>query len=96
MYQIKVVQEIKTHILFSVNCFSENRAICEIMLKNMVQPERPQMAKWRRVACWISKATRAQVHARAHAPTHTYTRAHTHTYTEICYIYCVFTTTMVS
>jgi hypothetical protein len=33
----------KTHILRSVNFFSENRAVNEIMSKNLVEPERPQM-----------------------------------------------------
>jgi hypothetical protein len=38
MFQIKVVEKIKVQELFS-----ENRAIHEIMWKNMVEPERPQM-----------------------------------------------------
>ena len=54
------------------------------MSKNMVVPERPQMAIWRRVARWISKATRAYAHARAHAPTHTHTGAHEHALTRAC------------
>ena len=49
--------------------FSENRAVYEKMSTTMVEPERPQ-AIWRLDVCWISKATRAQAHARA--PTHTY------------------------
>jgi hypothetical protein len=39
----KVVQKIHTHILYSVTFFSENRALYEIMWKNMVQPDRPRM-----------------------------------------------------
>jgi hypothetical protein len=36
---------------------SENRAVYEIMWKNTVQPDRPQMTIRRmRFACWISKA----------------------------------------
>jgi len=32
----------------------ENRAIYEIMWKNIVQPGRPQITVWRmRIACWI-------------------------------------------
>ena len=46
----------------------------------MVEPERPQMTKWRRVACRISKATRAQAHARARALPPTHTHAHAQTY----------------
>jgi hypothetical protein len=38
--------------------------------------DRTKMAIWRRVAWWIGKATRAQVHARARAPTHVLTRTH--------------------
>ena len=34
----------------------------------MEEPERPQMAIWRSVACWISKATRAEAHDRAPPP----------------------------
>ena len=38
--------------------FFENRAVYEIMWKNTVEPDRPQMAMWRmRIACWIPKAT---------------------------------------
>jgi hypothetical protein len=38
--------------------FFENRAVCEIMWKNMVEPDRPQMTIWRmRIACWIPNAT---------------------------------------
>jgi hypothetical protein len=42
MFQTKVVEKIKTHILSSVT-FSENRAVYEIMWENMVQTDRPQM-----------------------------------------------------
>ena len=31
-----------THFMFS-NFFPENRAVCKIMLKNTVEPDRPQM-----------------------------------------------------
>ena len=47
-----------TRVLCSVILFSpENRAVYEIMWKNMVGPDRPQMTIWRmRIACWIAKA----------------------------------------
>ena len=36
----------------------ENRAVYEIMWKNIVERGRPQMTIWRlRIACWITKAT---------------------------------------
>ena len=52
------------------------------------------MTVWRRVAFWISKATRAQAHARACAPTHVHfrthppapTRTHTHTQANMQYL----------
>jgi hypothetical protein len=57
MFQTKVVEGIKTHFLF-VNISFKNRAICEIMWKNTVEPDRPQITIWRmRIACWIIKAT---------------------------------------
>ena len=47
----------KTHILCWVS-FSRNRAVCEIMWKNMVQPDRPETTIRRmRIACCIPKAT---------------------------------------
>ena len=37
------VDKIKIHILCSAIFFFENCAVYEVMLKNMVEPERPQM-----------------------------------------------------
>jgi hypothetical protein len=55
------------------------------------------MTIWRRVACWISKTTRAQAHARARAPTSIHTLpTRTHTHTEICNTQCFSTATVVS
>jgi hypothetical protein len=42
MFQIKVVEKIKIHVLCSVT-FSENCALYEIMPKNVAEPETPQM-----------------------------------------------------
>jgi len=40
------------------NLFFENRAVSEIMWKNTVEPERPQMTIWRlRISRWVPKAT---------------------------------------
>ena len=48
------------HFRFS-NFFFFNRAIYEIMWKNIVEPDRPQMTIWfMHVACWITKATNTQ------------------------------------
>jgi hypothetical protein len=43
MFQTKVIEEIKTHILCPINVF-QNCAIYEIMWKNMVEPDMPQIA----------------------------------------------------
>jgi hypothetical protein len=50
MFQTDVVEKIETHILCS-EIFSENIAVYEIMSRNVVEPEGPQMTIWRRVAC---------------------------------------------
>jgi len=39
----KVVEKIKTHIVRMFNNFFQNRAVYEIMRKNIVQLGRPQM-----------------------------------------------------
>jgi hypothetical protein len=46
-----------THFMFRI-IFVENRAAYEIMWKNIVEPDRPQVAVLRmRIAYWITKAT---------------------------------------
>ena len=57
------------------NIFSENRAVYEIMSKNVVEPERPQMTI---IVVHMRCILEKQGYARASARTHT----HTHTYTE--------------
>jgi len=59
MFQTKVVEKIKTHILCSVNFFPpENIAVNGIMWENIVERRTPQMKIWRmRIACWTPKAT---------------------------------------
>ena len=46
MLQTKVVEKIETHFMFS-NFDFENRAVYEIMRKNIVEPDRPRMTIWR-------------------------------------------------
>ena len=49
-----------THFVINNIFFFENRAVYEIMWKNIVERGRPQMTIWRmRIACWITKATNA-------------------------------------
>jgi hypothetical protein len=44
MLQTKVVEKIKTHIVYSITV-SENCAVYEIMSKYVVDPERPHMTQ---------------------------------------------------
>jgi hypothetical protein len=59
MFQTEVIQEHQnTHFVFDKLVFFENRAVYEIVWKNMVEWCRPQVTIWRmRIACWIPKAT---------------------------------------
>ena len=51
------VEKIKTRIVISITFF-KHCAFYEIMWKNTLEPERPQITIWRmRIACWIPKAT---------------------------------------
>jgi hypothetical protein len=79
----KSCNENQDTLLCSLNLFSDHCVVYEIMSKNVVEPEMPQMTKCRRVPCWISKATLANGHARARASTpylHARASAHTHTH----------------
>ena len=56
MFQTKVVEKIKTHIVCSIYIYIYiyifNFVFYEIILKNIVESDRPQMTIWRvRVAC---------------------------------------------
>ena len=42
MFETNVIEKIKTHILYSI-ISPENRDLYEVMWKNMVHPDRPQM-----------------------------------------------------
>ena len=82
--RIKVVEKMKTHSWCSVTFF---RGSCRL-LDNVEKCGAAREATihntiwWMRVACWISKATRA--------------KSHIHTHTEICNTYCFATSTMVT
>jgi hypothetical protein len=43
MIQIEIVEKIKTQILSSITFFPENGAVYEIMWKNMVESNSPQI-----------------------------------------------------
>jgi len=63
MFQTKVVEKIKTSILCSVTFFLfENRTVYEIMWKNIIEWDRPQLKMWRmRIVCWVTKATNTYI-----------------------------------
>jgi hypothetical protein len=56
MFQTKVVQKIKNTFLTFHNLFSDNRAVYEILWKNIVFPGRPQMTIWL-IASFTPKCT---------------------------------------
>jgi hypothetical protein len=57
MFQAKVVEGIKTHILCSITVF-EKCVVYVRIWRNIVERGRPQIAIWRmRIACWIIKAS---------------------------------------
>ena len=43
IFQSRAVNKMKTHVLCRLTFIFENRAVYEIMWKNMVQPDKPQM-----------------------------------------------------
>jgi len=45
MFQIKVIRKIKIRILYAITPPPENRAVYEIMWKNIAEPVKPQMTK---------------------------------------------------
>jgi hypothetical protein len=48
----KLVNKIKTHVLYSITVFFDNRTAYEITWKNNVEPGRTQMTIWHmRIAC---------------------------------------------
>jgi len=52
-----VVEKIKTRILY-LKTFFRNPSVYEIMWRNIVESDRPQMTIWRmHIACWIPKVT---------------------------------------
>jgi hypothetical protein len=57
MFQAEAVENIKTRIVCSVTFF-KNLVVYEIMWKNIIMPERPQMKMWRmRISYYVPKAT---------------------------------------
>jgi len=57
MFQTKVVEKIKTHILRSILFFFQKWGPCEITWKNIVEPTDDSIIRGMRFAFWITKAT---------------------------------------
>ena len=64
---------------FVLTFLLETLAVCEIMSKNVLEPEMPQKTRRMRVACWLRKATRTRTSTRPRARPHTRTKARAHT-----------------
>jgi len=51
-----------THFILN-NVFLEKRAVCEIKLQSLIEPDRPQMTIWPMcIACWIPNARNKHTH----------------------------------
>ena len=58
MFQAQFAEKITTHTFPVQYFFSDNPTVCQILWKNIVEPNRPQMTIWcMRIALWIPKAT---------------------------------------
>ena len=45
------------HVFYVWKLVSEHRTVYEIMWKNIVEPDRPQLTIWHmRIACWVTEA----------------------------------------
>jgi hypothetical protein len=88
MFQTKVVEKIKIHILCSTNFLRKSHRLWDNVEKYVgVRGATDDVTIWRiRVACWLSKATFTYAHAHSHALGHTQARARAH----ICNIYIAF------
>jgi hypothetical protein len=69
MFQIKVIEENKTHNSYPITFFFfENRAVYEIMWKSVAERGRPQMTMWCiSITCGIPKATNTHTHTHTHS-----------------------------
>jgi hypothetical protein len=89
MFEIKVVEKIKTHMLYTVTFFFfENCAVYERMAENMVVSELPQITLQH--DAYELHALCARIHARKHTPTFPGTRTHAHTHTHKYVIFIAF------
>ena len=58
IFHPKVVDEIRTYILYPITIFLKIEPFYERIWKNIIGRDRPQVTIWRmRISCWITKAT---------------------------------------
>jgi len=65
MFQTNVVEKINTHILCSTTFISENHIVYEIIWKNIVEPDSPQMAIYHCACAWHAGYLRLQTHTQS-------------------------------
>jgi len=63
MCEASVVEKMKTRISCSMTFFPKNRTVYEIMWKNMVQPDRPQMTLSYGVVFFVCRITKVTEHS---------------------------------
>ena len=98
MFYTKVVEKIKTHILFSVTFFRKLHYLWDNAGKcSGGRAATNDVTIWRiHVACWITKTTCTYSHAHAHAPGNAHTCTHASTCIPVINAYRFSTATMVS
>ena len=89
-------------VFYEHTIHSENRAVYDIMSKNMVEPERTQMTS-QYGACVLHAGqvrlrarAHTSTHKRAHETTHASINTHAHAHKEICNTYCFSTASVVT
>ena len=61
IFQTNVVQDLEKNFYFQ-RLFFENRVVYEIMWKNFLEWESPQLTWFMRIGCWIPKAKNTHSH----------------------------------
>jgi hypothetical protein len=91
----KRCRENQTHILYSV-FFFENLIVYEIMSKNWLETEGPQMTSEHGACALHAGLARLNARMLMHTPTRPVTHMHARTHRPVCNTYCFCTTTMLS
>ena len=97
MFEIKVVEKIKTYILCSVTSFRKSYRLWDNVERySGDRGATNDVTIWRiLVACWISKAIYTDAHAHAHEPRYPHTSKHARTHKPITNTYYNSTAAMI-